>query len=81
MPRGWAWRQATGRAPEADEVAPLETLLAKHREHYTDEHAAAEALTKIGISPRDEKTDVVELAAWTSVCRVLLNLSETITRN
>ena len=32
------------------------------------------------ISVIDAATDKVELAAWTSVCRVILNLHETITR-
>jgi hypothetical protein len=77
----WTWRLTLGRDPQRDEVQPLESLLVKHRRHYADHRDAAEALTKVGISPRDEKTDVPELAAWTSVCRVLLNLSETITRN
>ena len=42
---------------------------------------AAEALVSVGISPRPKDVDAAELAAWTSVSRVLLNLNETITRN
>jgi hypothetical protein len=75
------WRLATGRAPQGDEVAVLEALLKAHRKHYGENRDAAEAVTKIGMTPRGKDADVAELAAWTSVGRTLLNLSETITRN
>jgi hypothetical protein len=55
--------------------------LEDHRTQYAADRAAAEALVSVGISPRPGQLDVVELAAWTSVSRVLLNLNETITRN
>ncbi len=35
----------------------------------------------IGAHPVPGQIDHVELAAWTSVCRTILNLHETITRN
>jgi hypothetical protein len=56
-------------------------LLQNHRDHFAADSPAAEALVSIGISPRPTDIDAVELAAWTSVSRVLLNLNETITRN
>jgi hypothetical protein len=56
-------------------------LLHEHRDQYAANPAAAEALVSVGISARPENVDVAELAAWTSVSRVLLNLNETITRN
>jgi hypothetical protein len=77
----WTWQLATGRDPADDEVAALAAMLADHRRHFMEDPAAAEALVKVGVSPRDETINVAELAAWTSACRVLLNLSETITRN
>ena len=33
-----------------------------------------------GLAPKSDFTDKIEHAAWTSVCRVILNLHETITR-
>jgi hypothetical protein len=76
-----AWRRATGRKPNAAERLVVVNLLQKHRRHYADNRDAATKLVSTGISRRDEGIDVTELAAWTSVCRALLNLSETIMRN
>jgi hypothetical protein len=77
----WTWRLVTGREPQADEVEPLVALVDQHRGYYAEHRDAADEVTKIGMTARDEKADPPILAAWTSVCRVLLNLSETITRN
>ena len=41
----------------------------------------AQALLKIGESPANEKLDQSELAAWTMVSSILLNLDETVTNN
>ena len=43
--------------------------------------ASASELMKVGDFPAPKDLDVSELAGWTSVARVLLNLHETITRN
>jgi hypothetical protein len=77
----WAWRQTTGREPDSSEAERLAIVLAKHRAEFAAEPQAAEALVSVGISSRPEGGNVVDLAAWTSVSRVLLNLNETITRN
>lgn len=77
----WAWREATGRHPRRDEVAELVELLARHRDHYAAEPQAAEELLAVGQAPRPEGVPAAELAAWTSVGRTLINLSETITRD
>ena len=42
---------------------------------------AAKELITIGQTPASADLDTIELAAWTSVSRALLNLSETTTRN
>jgi hypothetical protein len=76
----WAWRQVLGRDPKSEEVSLLLGLLQNHRGQFAAGPMAAEALVSIGISPRPDG-DAAELAAWTSVSRVLLNLNETITRN
>ena len=77
----WAWRRVLGRHATSDESRLLNELLAKHRGEFGRDTAAAEALASIGSSKRPDGVDVGELAAWTSLCRVLLNLNETITRN
>jgi hypothetical protein len=76
----WAWRQVLGREAKSEEVQVLQQLLQKHRGEFAGDVEAATALGAVGISPPRDRLDAVELAAWTSVCRVLLNLSETITR-
>ena len=69
------------RPPSKAESGILSELLAKHRAHYTQDEAAAQALLKTGEKSADATLPAAELAAWTSVSRALLNLHETITRN
>jgi hypothetical protein len=38
------------------------------------------ALLNVGESPRDKRLNATELAAWTTVTGVILNLDETITK-
>lgn len=77
----WAWRQALQRAPREDEVQVGTALLEKHRAQYAQDAQAAGAILKVGLSPAPDSLAPAELAAWTSVARVILNLHETITRN
>jgi uncharacterized membrane protein len=77
---GYAFRLCTSREPTAEEAARITALLASEREHYRANPAAAEDLLKSapGVSRGDGAAD--ELAAWSIVGNVLLNLDETITR-
>jgi hypothetical protein len=77
----WAWRQVLGRNATSAEVDRLRVLLKKHRDQYASDGEAAKAILSVGISKQPESKNIAELAAWTSVSRVLLNLNETITRN
>ena len=76
----WAWRQVLNRAPRADELATTRALLAKELAEYHADPAAAQNLLKTGQTPLPGGLDNAELAAWTNIARVLLNLHETITR-
>ena len=76
----WAWRQALARDPRADEMNTVRALLDKHLAEYRRDPPAAGALLKVGLSLAPKDADSAELAAWTQVCRVVLNLHETITR-
>jgi hypothetical protein len=60
----------------------LEALLEKHQAGYKADRASASELLRNGErpAPADLDRDPAELAAWTSVARVVLNLHETITR-
>ncbi len=77
----WAWQQALQRAPTADEFKTVTTLLTKHLADYKQDTKAAEELLKTGAAPLANGLDKSELAAWTHVARVVLNLHETITRS
>lgn len=77
----FAFRQALSRSPTARELDVLQDLQTKHLDEYTRDPTAAEALLKVGLRPAPAGPESVELAAWTSVARVILNLHETITRS
>jgi hypothetical protein len=77
----WAWEQALDRAPRKDELSVASALLNKQLAEYRDDPKSAEALVHVGMAPVPEKCDPTELAAWTSVGRLIMNLHETITRD
>ena len=77
----FAYQQALHRNPNAKELELLTALAAKHLKQYETDAPAAAAVLKVGAKPADTKLDKAELAAWTSIARVVLNLHENITRN
>ena len=76
----WAWRQVLQRLPRVEEMETVMPLLREHLAHYQASPAAADELLKTGLAAVPPGIDKAELAAWTHVARVLLNLHETITR-
>jgi hypothetical protein len=76
-----AFQLTVSRAVRPDEASVLLSLLARHYDQYAALPAAARALLATGSSQVPADIDPAELAAWTSVARVLLNLHETITRS
>ncbi len=78
---GWAFRRAVSREVKPEERALLLALYNKHHAEYAADKDAAQKLVSAGEFPVAKDVDVAELAAWTSVARVILNLDETITRN
>jgi hypothetical protein len=77
----WAYARALSRTPRPDEVGVLAALHAKHRARYGAEPAAAVKLLAVGQAKAAPGLDPVEVAAWTSVTRAILNLPEVITRS
>ncbi len=75
----FAWRAALGRVPAEKEIEILTKTLDAQLVTYNQDKAAAAALVKIGDLPKPEGIDDSELAAWTALGNVLLNLNETIT--
>ena len=79
---GFAFRRAVSRNPDATEMKLLLQLLEKSRLIYQRDPEAATELLQTGLKNGPSRgEDSVELAAWTSVARGLLNMHETITRN
>jgi hypothetical protein len=76
-----AFRRVVSRRPTDAERAVLAKLLTDHSQQYAKDSAAADQLLAIGEHPVPSGIDHASLAAWTSVCRTLLNLHEAITRN
>ena len=77
----WAWRRTLTRQPESREVKLLVDLYQHHIVQYEADREAATALLRTGQATVPGDLDVAQLAAWTSVTRLILNLNETITRN
>ena len=75
----FAWRTALGRIPLDQELEILARTLDAQLKTYGEDKAAAAELVKVGDLPNPEGIDESELAAWTALGNVLLNLNETIT--
>ncbi len=76
----FAFRLATSRWPSSGEKEILLADFQQHLAEYRKDPEAALKLLSTGESPRDEKLDASELAAYTTVAGLILNLDETITK-
>lgn len=76
----FAFRSAVARRPAAAEHAVVHDLLAAARKRFTAHPVAANKLLTVGGSKVDATIEAGELAAWTSVASILLNLDETISK-
>jgi hypothetical protein len=77
----FAARKVLCRPADPAELKVLVDLYRQHVRQYQTDKPAADGLLRVGDRPMPKDVDPAELAAWTSVARVLLNLHETITRN
>jgi hypothetical protein len=77
----FAFRQVLQRPPAPHEVELLQKLYQQHLNQYQADEAAARALLAVGDAKPPEGIAPAELAAWTSVARVMVNLHETMTRD
>jgi hypothetical protein len=76
----FAFREALSRPPREGETKVLSALLEKHLVEFKSDAAAATKLINVGESKPPTDINAAELAAWTSLSRVILNLHETISR-
>ncbi len=76
----WIYKRALARTPNKDEYKLLSDLYTRQIERYTKNANNAEQLTSAGEYQAPKDLNIIELAAWTSISRVVLNLHETVTR-
>jgi hypothetical protein len=76
----WAWRRAIQRDPRGEELSTARSLFDEQLRAYREDPKAAAELLHVGLTPVPADVNPAELAAWTHVARVLLNLHESITR-
>jgi hypothetical protein len=74
------FRRATLRQPDAKELAELRAVLADLRATYAKDPAAAKKLIGGGATKPDPKLDPAELAAYTVVGNLILNLDEVLNK-
>jgi len=74
----FAFRAATARQPTLAERTILLDAFAQEREDYAKDPEAARKYVSHGESPVDARLNVSELAAYTSVASLILNLNQTV---
>jgi hypothetical protein len=75
-----AFRLALGRAPTDDELTILGGSLVRSLRKFRAEPQTAEKLLSVGDAPRDTQFEPGELAAYTAVANLILNLDEVVTK-
>lgn len=76
----YGFRLATARRPDSKERQVLRDLAERQLAHYRRSSEDAQGLLGVGESKYDSRLDAGELAAWTTVAGVILNLDEVITK-
>ena len=77
---GYGFKLATAREPESREQEILLRGFQRYLDRYQTRPADAEQLLSSGESPRKTSVSTHELAAYTSVSSLILNLDEVITK-
>ena len=75
------WRLCLGRFSTPEESSDLRLAYQEELAFYQSNTKAARGLIGMGESSAREDLDVAELAAWTTVASLLLNLDEVVTKN
>lgn len=77
----YAYRMALARKPAAEEVTIVQQALDQHLASYRQDAEAAKKVITNGESKPKSLLPEADLAAWTLVANLVLNLDETLTRN
>jgi hypothetical protein len=75
-----AFRTATCRQPTADETATMLKVMKDVQAKFKMDAEKTKAYLTTGESKADDNLDPLELATYSAMCHILLNLDETITR-
>ena len=76
----WLCHQILQRSAKPQETAWLLPFLADARKSFEQEESRAEALLKVGDSGNSAAVPASELASWTTLASLLMNLDEFVTR-
>ncbi len=76
----WAFHQATAHQPSDTELTLLTGAQTKAHEHFKNHPEAAAELLSIGEKPADKKLDPIEVASYTHVAQLILNLDEVLVK-
>jgi hypothetical protein len=76
----FAFRLVLTREPSSQETSVLRRGLKRHLDHYRRNPSDAAEVLRTGESPADSSLDVTELAAWTAISGLILNLDEAVTK-
>jgi len=76
----FAWRLVTGRPPLPAETDRIVRLFQAQLDHYQQHEDAAVKTATIPLGALPAEMDAAEVAAWTVVASVLLNLDETLSK-
>ena len=74
------FERVTIRPPSAEDLEDLLATYRSTRALFASDPEAAKATIRVGSTKPDPKLDAVELAAWTMVASLILNLDEVITK-
>jgi mono/diheme cytochrome c family protein len=77
----YLFRRATARPPDAAEEAELLAACRDYRATYSGDISAARALIAVGETRPDSALDPSELATWTMVANLVLNLDEVLCKS
>jgi hypothetical protein len=76
----YAFRLATSRNPSATELEVLRSVYNEQLSAFREDEDAALKLLEVGSLKNLDSLDSSELAAWTTIASMLLNLDETLTK-
>lgn len=77
----FAYRSTLSRAPDPDELRIIEGTLQQCLTRYQADPAAAKLAISVGETKPSGRFEATELAAYTLIANLILNLDETVTRN